>query len=90
MSLTVFLILIGAFNLWAFVAMGYDKLAAVRDHRRISERRLLGLSLLGGVGLLTASRLFRHKTVKQPFRRQAELLCGVHIVLTAFTITLML
>lgn len=77
-------------NLWAFVAFGFDKVAAVRNQRRISEAQLLGLTLLGGIGSMAACSLFRHKTRKQPFRKQAELLAGLHIVLIAFFCTLLL
>ena len=50
-------------NLFSFAAMGLDKHFAVRGHRRIPEKRLMLLALLGGsfggtVGML----FFRHKT----------------------------
>lgn len=90
MTLTVFLLICLATNAWAFMAFGFDKVAAVRGNRRISEANLLGLTLLGGVGAMSASSLFRHKTRKQPFRRHAELLTGLHVIVVAFTLTLLL
>lgn len=90
MSLPVFLLICAATNLWAFVVFGFDKVAAVRAQRRTSEANLLGLTLIGGVGSLAACSLFRHKTRKQPFRRNAELLAGLHVVLIAFVVTLLL
>lgn len=89
MSLPVFLLICVATNLWAFVAFGFDKVAAVRDQRRISEANLLGLTLIGGIGSMTASSLFKHKTRTQPFRRNAEILAGLHVALIAFVVTLL-
>lgn len=89
MSLAAFISICLVTNLWAMGAYALDKARAVRNQRRISEARLLGLTLLGGVGALTAINLFRHKTRKQPFRRNAELLGGLHVVVVAFTVTLL-
>lgn len=59
-----------AVNLIGFCLMGYDKLAAIRGWRRIAERRLLLVAGLGGgIGICCGTRAFRHKTIKQPFRR---------------------
>ena len=89
MALPVFLLICLAMNLWAFLAYCFDKVAAVRDQRRISEANLLALTLLGGVGAITASTAFRHKVSKQPFRRYAEGLATVHVIAVAFTVTLL-
>jgi uncharacterized membrane protein YsdA (DUF1294 family) len=56
-------------NVVAFLAMGFDKLAAIRGGWRVRERTLLGFAALGGfAGIFAATRTFRHKTLKQPFR----------------------
>ena len=53
----------------AFAAIGCDKAAASRQHRRIPENRLHLLSFAGGwPGALLAHRLFRHKTQKRAFQ----------------------
>lgn len=55
-------------SLLAFLLFAHDKRAARRNRPRIPERTLLALALVGGwPGALTASRLFRHKTLKASF-----------------------
>ena len=55
-------------NLGLFVMMGLDKRAARRHRRRIAERVLLGLALLGGsIGGIGGMLAFRHKTRKPAF-----------------------
>lgn len=56
-------------SLLCFVSYWRDKRAAERGGPRTPEARLLWLGVLcGWPGGLMARRLFRHKTVKQPFR----------------------
>lgn len=58
-----------AVNFAAFVAFWWDKRRARAGARRIAERTLLWLALVGGsVGAICAQHLFRHKTRKEPFR----------------------
>ncbi|MBL4813140.1 MAG: DUF1294 domain-containing protein [Rhodobacteraceae bacterium] len=57
-----------AINIAAYLAFYFDKQAAIRHDRRISERVLLTLALFGGsLGAKAAQRVFRHKTRKHPF-----------------------
>lgn len=61
---TALLILTGG----AFLLYGYDKLCAINDMRRVPERYLFGVSLLGGAaGGLMAMVIFRHKIRKPVF-----------------------
>ena len=62
-------------NVATLVLFGVDKLQSRRPGRtRIRERTLLWCMFLGGfVGAWLAIGLFRHKTVKQPFRTYAIL-----------------
>lgn len=55
-------------NLFAFAGFGFDKQRARQAERRIPERSLLFLALIGGtVGAWIGRRYFRHKTRKAGF-----------------------
>lgn len=54
-------------NIMSFCFMAYDKLQAKLKKRRISERLLLILILLGGIGGLFSMFTFRHKIRKWYF-----------------------
>lgn len=64
--------LLGAYGLFsggAFLMYGADKAAANQGKWRTSEASLHTIALVGGwPGALVARRVFRHKTIKQPFR----------------------
>jgi uncharacterized membrane protein YsdA (DUF1294 family) len=70
----------------AFLLFAWDKRSALRGRRRVRERTLLRLCLLGGApGGLAAMHLCRHKTRKAPFPWAVPLLClaQLALVLTA-------
>ena len=55
-------------SLLALIVFGFDKRAARRNRRRVPERRLHLLELLGGFpGALLAIFLFHHKSSKPRF-----------------------
>lgn len=67
-------------NLAAFMAFGWDKRQAVRDSQRISESALLKIAFFGGsIGAKCAQARFRHKTRKQPFARQLNLIVALQV-----------
>lgn len=56
-------------SLLLFFTMGYDKRQAVNRGRRVPEKRLFALAVLGGAaGGLLGMRAFRHKTRHLTFR----------------------
>lgn len=60
-----FIFLFVVFNLITFFIFGYDKYLARTNRRRISERTLITLALMGGsVGAVFAQKIFRHKSRK--------------------------
>jgi uncharacterized membrane protein YsdA (DUF1294 family) len=78
-----------AVNLVAFAAFGIDKRCAERRARRIPERRLLGLAAAGGgAGAVAAQRLFRHKTVKEPFASRLRLILTLQAIAVALVLAL--
>ena len=79
------LLYFGFITLLTFGCYAYDKMAARKNDWRISEKSLHILSLAGGwVGALFAQKIFRHKTVKQPFQSLFWFTIVVNIALTVF------
>ncbi|WP_028744811.1 DUF1294 domain-containing protein [Rhizobium mesoamericanum] len=80
---THFLMIIALFmalNALAFAAYFLDKQAAHKRRRRISERTLLTLALIGGsLGAVCAQKLLRHKTQKEPFRSILRAIIVFHV-----------
>ncbi len=66
--MNILMIALLIFNIFAFFITAYDKRLAKLKKTRISEHKLLTISLIGGTfGSLCAMLLFRHKTSKTPF-----------------------
>ena len=66
--LTALLMALFIWNLFVFLAYGYDKIQAIKGGWRISERFLLTITLfLGGLGALIGGKLCHHKTQKRYF-----------------------
>lgn len=56
-------------DLFVFLVCWWDRQAARNGEWRIRESTLLSLALVGGsMGAISAQRLLRHKTRKEPFR----------------------
>jgi len=66
-------------SLAAFAAFAADKAAAARGGRRVPERTLHALELLGGwPGALLAAALLRHKTRKPSYLLVLGLIAALH------------
>jgi uncharacterized membrane protein YsdA (DUF1294 family) len=64
-----YLIVVAVMSVGAFVAYGFDKRRARIDGRRLPEKTLHLMALLGGwPGALIGQRVFRHETQKLSFR----------------------
>lgn len=75
------LLLFTAYNVFVFFLFDWDKAQAVRDGWRVSERQLLTLAALGGwPALKIGQRLLRHKTRKQPFGRNLNILASLNVL----------
>ena len=78
MILEIFLWLLAAVNLAAFLLCGWDKLCARKGWWRIPEKVLIGFAAcLGSPGMLLGMILFHHKTRKPKF------IVGVPAILAA-------
>jgi uncharacterized membrane protein YsdA (DUF1294 family) len=73
-------------NVAALVIYYADKRAASRMLRRVPERTLLIVALIGPFGALVAMRSFRHKTRKNKFL-VVYLFALLHIFLAAFLLS---
>lgn len=79
---------LAAINIWTFLSFWEDKRRAIAGARRIPERDLLGLALIGGsAGAIAAQQLFRHKTRKQPFAAHLLLIAAIHLGLLIGLVT---
>ena len=66
-------------NVVTALAFAHDKRAALTGVRRVRESTLLGLAFIGGSpAAVWARHRFRHKTRKQPFATQLDLIAMIH------------
>lgn len=71
-----------AFNLATFFLFGYDKWQAIHKGRRVPEKTLFLMTLLGGsVGTLIGMNIFRHKTSKTSFQFVVAMIVLLHVIL---------
>jgi uncharacterized membrane protein YsdA (DUF1294 family) len=72
-------------NLYTFLLFGWDKHCARHNKQRVPEVRLLGVALCGGaLGALLGQQVFRHKTLKQPFRFWLQAAAVLNLVVLGF------
>jgi uncharacterized membrane protein YsdA (DUF1294 family) len=81
-TVAVYLALVGVMSLVTFAAFGFDKRRAAAGGRRVPERTLLVLALVGGwPGAVLARRRFRHKTRKGSFVIAFWVVVALHVAL---------
>lgn len=74
-----------AINVITFIYFGWDKTKAAVEGRRVRERTLWLLMILGGsIGGLLGMHVFRHKTKKISFQAAVALILMAQILLTVF------
>lgn len=67
-------------NILTFMVYGWDKSKARRGSWRISERKLIGLAVIGGsIGALAGMYLFHHKTKHIKFVIGVPLILVLHV-----------
>ena len=78
--ITVYLMVVAVTSLWAFGAYGIDKRRARTGDRRIPEKTLQFLALVGGwPGALLGQQVFRHKTQKLSFQLVFWMVVVLHL-----------
>ena len=74
-------------NVFVCIIYGFDKFAAKRGMRRISEKTLLTAAfLMGGAGAFLGMEIFRHKTKHLSFKILVPLFCVINAAILYFTI----
>ncbi|MBQ3038604.1 MAG: DUF1294 domain-containing protein [Clostridia bacterium] len=74
-------------NIAVMFLYGADKLKAIHNKRRISEKTLIGCAFLfGGIGALCGMEIFRHKTKHKKFRIIVPITFIITAVLIIFVI----
>jgi uncharacterized membrane protein YsdA (DUF1294 family) len=72
-------------SLVCFAAYGIDKRRANLQKRRIPEKQLHLMEILGGwPGAVLGQQMFRHKTIKMSFRLVLWAIIGLHVALSAY------
>ncbi|MCE9532784.1 MAG: DUF1294 domain-containing protein [Planctomycetes bacterium] len=85
----IYLVLVAVLSVVTFVAYGLDKRRAVNGGRRVPERTLQILALLGGwPGALFGQRRFRHKTKKLAFLIVFWLVVVLHVAIVGTVVYL--
>ena len=80
--------ILAVMGLATFVAFWLDKRRAVRGDRRIPERTLHALELLGGwAGAIVAMMLVRHKNRKASYWLVTAMIASAHVAIFVWLMT---
>lgn len=74
-------------NLVGFFIMSVDKKRAIKNQWRISEKALIGISIIGGsIGMLTGMSTFRHKTKHKKFTIGIPIILVIQVAILAYSL----
>ncbi len=80
-----FLIYLVLINLIGFIAFGIDKRKAKKHKRRVPEKRLIFIAIIGGsIGALLGMNVFHHKTLHKKFTIGIPLILILQIAIVIF------
>ena len=84
MYLLIYLVII---NLAGFIIMLIDKSRAKHNEWRIPEKKLIGISIIGGsIGMLLGMHVFRHKTKHTKFTIGVPVILIIQIIAAMYFI----
>ena len=84
--LKLYVLILLLMNLAGFLSMWFDKNQAIKGKRRVSEKALFCIALLGGCfGSYLGMRICHHKTRKNLFAFGLPILMPVHVYIMAHT-----
>ena len=79
--MSLFVIYFAVMNLIGFLLMGIDKQFAIHKKRRVPEKNLWIISILGGcLGAMFGMNLYRHKTKHIQFQFGLPMLVAIWVI----------
>ncbi|HAK43372.1 MAG TPA: DUF1294 domain-containing protein [Clostridium sp.] len=83
----IFVLYLIVLNLVGFFIMLADKKRAIKNQWRISERALIGISIIGGsIGMLAGMNIFRHKTKHKKFTIGIPVILVIQVAILAYSL----
>lgn len=85
--LNIFVLYLIFLNLVGFFIMLVDKKRAIKNQWRISEKALIGISIIGGsIGMLAGMSTFRHKTKHKKFTIGIPIILIIQVAILAYSL----
>lgn len=83
----IFVLYLIVLNLVGFFIMLVDKNRAIKNQWRISEKALIGISIIGGsIGMLAGMNTFRHKTKHKKFTIGIPVILVIQVAILAYSL----